>query len=62
MFIMERSTLSRKRKEGTIQKNRKIRLYVFLWLTIWSIGVAILLVLVVKSWMDVSIVSCFIQS
>ena len=59
---MKKGTLSRKRTEGTIQKNRKIRLYVFLWLTIWSIGVAILLVLVVKSWMDVSIVSCFIQS
>jgi hypothetical protein len=32
-------------------------LFIFLWLTIWRIGVAFLLVLVVKSWMDGSIAS-----
>jgi hypothetical protein len=35
-------------------------LFISLWLTIWSIGAAFLLVLVVKSWMDGSIASYFI--
>ncbi len=34
-------------------------LFIFLWLTIWSIGVAVLLVRVVRSWMDGSIASYF---
>ncbi len=40
-------------REALDQGNLPLFFFISLWLTIWSIGVAVLLVLVVKSWMEV---------
>lgn len=40
-------------REALDQGNLPLFFFISLWLTIWSIGVAVLLVVVVKSWMEV---------
>ena len=40
-------------REALDQGNLPLFFFISLWLTIWSIGVAVLVVLVVKSWMEV---------